>query len=92
MDNPSPVPCAFSSSFSKRLNILFWFSLEIPQPVSLTEKSAVSSVCFISSSVIVPCVVNFVALMSKLIHTCWRRALSVVSFSELREVEKRTSA
>ena len=92
IDNPSPVPCAFSSSFSKRLNILFWFSLEIPQPVSLTEKRAVSSVCFTSSRVIVPCAVNFVALISRLISTCCRRALSVVSFSESREVENRTSA
>ena len=92
IDKPSPVPWAFSFSFSKRLNILFWFSGEIPQPVSVTENSAVSSVCFSSSMVMEPCGVNLVALIRRLINNCCNLALSVVSSNEWREVEKRTFA
>lgn len=92
IDSPSPVPWAFSLSFSKRLNIFFCFSLGIPVPVSVTEKSAVSSVCCSSCRVIEPCEVNLVALISRLISTCCRRALSVSSSKESRGVEKRTSA
>ena len=61
-------------------------------PVSVTEKSAVSSVCCSSCRVIEPCEVNLVALISRLISTCCRRALSVSSSKESRGVEKRTSA
>ena len=79
IDNPSPDPCAVSFSFSKRLKMFACFSGGIPQPVSVTEKSAYSSDCNSTSRVMLPSTVNLVALMSRLMSNCCKRESSVYS-------------
>ena len=76
MDSPRPVPCAFSSSFSKRVNTDSRLSAAIPHPVSVTAKRAMSS--FVSSdSVMEPSVVNLFAFTRRLMSSCCSRASSV---------------
>ena len=92
IDNPSPDPCAVSFSFSKRLKMFACFSGGIPQPVSVTEKSAYSSDCNSTSRVMLPSTVNLVALMSRLMSNCCKRESSVYSCNEVSGVLKRSAA
>lgn len=92
MDRPNPVPWAPSFSFSNRLNICPCFSKGMPQPVSVTENRTISSDVFFISRVIIPSVVNFVALMRRLIRTCCKRESSVNRGKVSNVVRKRTPA
>ena len=68
------------------------FSGGIPQPVSVTEKSAYSSDCNSTSRVMLPSTVNLVALMSRLMSNCCKRESSVYSCNEVSGVLKRSAA
>ena len=65
---------------------------ETPLLESVTENRAKSSDSCRTSRVILPCGVNLVALISKLMSNCCKRESSVYNFREVSEVWKRSSA
>ena len=67
----------YHSAFQKRWKMLVCLSLGMPQPVSVTVNSTVSFVSFSSFRTMLPCGVNLVAFISRLIRTCCRRESSV---------------
>ena len=76
IESPNPVPCTKSFSFSKRVKICGSFSLDIPQPVSLTYSFSQGPSCF-KPKVILPFSVFLIAFDKKLNNTCITRLRSV---------------
>jgi len=92
MDNPKPVPCTPSFSFSNRPKIVLCLSRGIPQPVSVTENSAKPCSSNRNASVMLPSFVNLVAFTSRFTSICCKRPWSVSISNEVNSVSKRISA
>ena len=92
IDKPIPVPWDFSSTRSKRLNIVGCFSNGMPQPVSVTENCAIPSSFCSNRRIILPSLVNLVALTKMLISTWGRRNMSVSISKEGSVVSKDNAA